>query len=592
MLVVFAVCCLASPARAVDKDTFYLDEWTPAEVMPGAWTPLEPDSSVVPTDSRSCRSRWDRTWVRGGRPALRVGVWQCPTEKMASTLPDALAEGDRDGSSAFEGNDLASWTDGRALMLRSWAQGNLAVRVVVLCDSEAAPCPESSIDIARSVSARMPGEVLPPRNFASSVVTFVVNSVLVAWLVFVVAFRLVSRLAEERLDFPSRPPDFIDVGPVITRYRWQRGTRRALGLLQVIAVLAVLGWGAQREWVVVFLSVFIFVACQLGRRRLDDPLFHPSMGGSARSGWLRWGGWVLALITWAVAIVIIGWLLIVLLLISIVRYGLVPLNELEGADEAIQNPEFFALLAIGGFVVLGLLDRLGQRLRTRSAHEAMVRDGRPPILFLRSFDEDRLKIKASLSRLGVMERLSPLRRRRFEELMVRHLGRFGPVIAISPPGTRLPPLGSARMTLSNDEWQGRVEELASQAAAVVMSVTPASVREGFAWEIELAATRLGHGRLVLVVPPRRRRTVASRWADFVQIASYWPLFRALSSQPLPSGTHLITYVGDGAWRYWGNRRRWDWSYAVAIDRAVGASFGAWFPPVLDAAAMADKAGQG
>lgn len=46
-------------------------------------------------------------------------------------------------------------------------------------------------------------------------VTFVVNSVLVAWLVFVVAFRLVSRLAEERLDFPSRPPDFIDVGPVI-----------------------------------------------------------------------------------------------------------------------------------------------------------------------------------------------------------------------------------------------------------------------------------------------------------------------------------------------------------------------------------------
>jgi len=125
-----------------------------------------------------------------------------------------------------------------------------------------------------------------------------------------------------------------------------------------------------------------------------------------------------------------------------------------------------------------------------------------------------------------------------------------------------------------------------------MSVTPASVREGFALEIELAATRLGHGRLVLVVPPRRRRTVASRWADFVQIASYWPLFRALASQPLPSGTHLITYVGDGAWSYWGNRRRWDWSYAVAIDRAVGASFGAWFPPVLDAAAVADKAVQG
>lgn len=47
MYVVLAVCCLASPARAVDKDTFYLDEWTPAEVMPGAWTQLLPGTDVA-----------------------------------------------------------------------------------------------------------------------------------------------------------------------------------------------------------------------------------------------------------------------------------------------------------------------------------------------------------------------------------------------------------------------------------------------------------------------------------------------------------------------------------------------------------------
>ena len=102
-----------------------------------------------------------------------------------------------------------------------------------------------------------------------------------------------------------------------------------------------------------------------------------------------------------------------------------------------------------GLLVLGaVIFLVARRLGSVDARRLMLRDPRPPVLYLRSFSDDRLRLwTATLGRPSLVERFTPRRFDRFEEVLVRHLSRYGPVIAVNPPGTRLAPLGAARETI-------------------------------------------------------------------------------------------------------------------------------------------------
>lgn len=90
------------------------------------------------------------------------------------------------------------------------------------------------------------------------------------------------------------------------------------------------------------------------------------------------------------------------------------------------------------------LSRFGRRLRAAELFAAIQADKRPPILYLRSFEEDRLKVSAPSLRRTLAERLLGRRMRRFEEVLAWSLSRYGPVTAISPPGRKLATLGAAK----------------------------------------------------------------------------------------------------------------------------------------------------
>ena len=63
------------------------------------------------------------------------------------------------------------------------------------------------------------------------------------------------------------------------------------------------------------------------------------------------------------------------------------------------------------------------------------------MLYLRSFGNDRLKLwTAAFGRPSLIERFTLRRFDTFEEVLVRYLSGYGPVIAVNPPGTRLAPL--------------------------------------------------------------------------------------------------------------------------------------------------------
>ncbi len=148
--------------------------------------------------------------------------------------------------------------------------------------------------------------------------------------------------------------------------------------------------------------------------------------------------------------------------------------------------------------------------------------------------------------------------------MATLLDAVGPVVAISPPGTKLPPLGAARITLDNDNWQSQVEEWASQARAIVLGATPGEVRAGFLWELELVARHLDTVPVIVVVAPFRKRELTRRLHTFLGASWAWtyPLDRA------SGGMMVACHLPHLGWRAFGARRRTDLGYAVAVRECL------------------------
>ena len=76
-------------------------------------------------------------------------------------------------------------------------------------------------------------------------------------------------------------------------------------------------------------------------------------------------------------------------------------------------------------------------------------------------------------------------------------------------------------------------------------------------------------------------------------ASRWPLFAALSSDPMPSGVQVVTWTTEHGWSGYGARRRWDWTYAASILQAVREAQPSWTrdreAEHIDASALIEQA---
>lgn len=141
---------------------------------------------------------------------------------------------------------------------------------------------------------------------------------------------------------------------------------------------------------------------------------------------------------------------------------------------------FAALLAVVGMGT-GIW-RYGARHLQPGAEELLVADGRPPILYLRSFAGEKTVGDEELAIA-----------RAFEDV--------GPFVAIGQPGEKLPRLGAARMYLTDDSWQGRVRELMARARFVIVV---AGDTPGLGWELSQCAQLDDPRKLVILIPSDRR----------------------------------------------------------------------------------------
>ena len=88
-----------------------------------------------------------------------------------------------------------------------------------------------------------------------------------------------------------------------------------------------------------------------------------------------------------------------------------------------------------------------------------------------------------------------------ERALERALRPLGPVVAVGEPGERIPPVGAARLYITNEHWQEVVRQLITQAQVVVMRIGDT---EGWWWELEQLVKANDPTKLVMFLPPGDR----------------------------------------------------------------------------------------
>jgi hypothetical protein len=97
---------------------------------------------------------------------------------------------------------------------------------------------------------------------------------------------------------------------------------------------------------------------------------------------------------------------------------------------------FYTLGGVG--LLLGFaaeeMARLSRRVELPTAATAMRDDARPPVLLLRAFAEDQVRVRAAVSaQRSLLAKLSPRRSVRFEEALARRLAKHRPSRPAEPP---------------------------------------------------------------------------------------------------------------------------------------------------------------
>jgi hypothetical protein len=166
----------------------------------------------------------------------------------------------------------------------------------------------------------------------------------------------------------------------------------------------------------------------------------------------------------------------------------------------------------------------GRQMRASTAAAEMTRDPRPPILYFRSFGDD----KFSYFSLNFT----------FEEILATVFHDAGPVVAIGRPDESLPPVGAARLQVGNDQWQAAVTSLLERAGAVIIrpGVTP-----GVLWEVSAAIRLVPPECLVIALPPSggAKKSDPERHEVY---ARFRELSGGASKVPLPESTGKAAFL--------------------------------------------------
>jgi hypothetical protein len=234
-------------------------------------------------------------------------------------------------------------------------------------------------------------------------------------------------------------------------------------------------------------------------------------------------------------------------------------------DRFTAGTELSILFLILALWALTLPFREATKVARAGIERVLGTEKRPPVVLLRSFGDDPIRIRTRRGRRHtLLERLSLRRFDLFEETVAWQLWRYGPVAAAADPNRSLPPLGAARNYYAHDDWRNAIRQLIirSPIVAVIMG-TGGSLQ----WEIA-EIDRLGVlGRTVFVLPPVDDYESDLRLG---QLLGCLQLHVPYVPQRTGRGHVVLAVVVDESRQptFVTGRFRDDVSYELAIERAV------------------------
>lgn len=203
--------------------------------------------------------------------------------------------------------------------------------------------------------------------------------------------------------------------------------------------------------------------------------------------------------------------------------------------------------------------RFAERMLISNAQKKMLRDGRPPVLLLRSFGDDDAAI---LSKSFVMRLLR--RRTRLEEVLAAQVERLGPFVAVGMPGERLPRLGAYRAYLGDDAWQPFVLRQITGARLILLVV---GTSPWVKWELEQVLRNGAAGKLALVFPPSSAAVSAQRWNVVVECLSTSPWGKSIPAGA-PEGIRALRLRPDGDVTFVTSNRSGQRDFDLALQAAI------------------------
>jgi hypothetical protein len=255
-----------------------------------------------------------------------------------------------------------------------------------------------------------------------------------------------------------------------------------------------------------------------------------------------------------------GLLAVAAVLTTVGLFALVT-GALAAAQGTTPSRQLLSALACLGLAVVPY--RRARRHAAPEAASVTSHDARAPVLYLRSFGDDRLKVRArgGAGRHSSLERFGSRRRQRFEEVIAGCLWARGPVIAVGEPGERLAPLGGARMNFTDASWQAGVETWLDRAGLIVITVGRSA---GLAWELSRVAEHQLWDRTILLFPPLPVAELADRWRYLATVAN------AELPAEIDLTSALAATAADGGFVAYEGMERDEWHYESALNDAARA----------------------
>jgi len=375
----------------------------------------------------------------------------------------------------------------------------------------------------------------------------------------------------ERSRVTRQWPDGQQVVDISSSARRYRNTARLRLAVQLIGV-AIAACGADPFLVT---NWYVFVLVGAATVWAGGRFIHPAGQRVARNRAMLSGSRRMR----AIPMMALASVMLIIGALALISYSL---NRAEppavvAASAAIGSPTLTQGAATGlewtGLMLIAIaavISRYARRLASVEAHRLMLRGTRPPVLYLRSFGDDGLELwTATLGRPSLIERFTPRRFDAFEEVIVRHLSLRGPVIALNPPGTKLPPLGAARETIDSADWRSAIAGWMEQSALIVFIAPPEHVTPGLIWELERVSASRHWDKTLILVPPVPADLLQRRWQAFRQACMrLWPLTSLLTVEG--PGALALTFR-DNAWTVITADRQNEWAYSAVLREALGES---------------------